>query len=77
MEKSNIELAGHYIFQSGLLSKWGTGVNAVSTDVALYQQKFVISKFYLDYDSFSKAMRYAESLANQLQQNIQPNNSHA
>jgi hypothetical protein len=61
----NIKKAGSYIFQHGCLSKWGTGANAVSTEVAIRQQEFIIKEFALTWNTFSEAMRCAELLDRQ------------
>lgn len=65
MEKSNIELAGKYIFENGFLNKWGFRLFFVPNTIAHYQQKFVCEKFGLGLVAFSKAMRHAKFLANQ------------
>lgn len=60
--KANIEQAGEYIFNNGILYKWGAGAGAVSTEVADKQRAYIIHRFNLSNIEFSEAFAHAESL---------------
>jgi hypothetical protein len=63
--KPTIQQAGEYIFNHGILYKWGTGANAVSTEVADKQRKYIIHRFDLSNIEFSEAFAHAEQLDRQ------------
>lgn len=54
--------AAQYMLQHGIYYKWGTGANAVSTEVADRQRAYIIKAFGLSNAEFSEAFAYMEQL---------------
>lgn len=60
--KKDLTAAAEYIYHNGILYKFGTGANSISTEACLKQQAFIENKFGISHTEFGEAFRMAELL---------------